>query len=70
MNSLSSWGLPKEVIFCKKCIISNQRPGTVSEFKNKSTKDSKEKKAQLGLKTEYVLHVYIMNINIIQLIGN
>ena len=28
-------GLPEEVIFCKKCVISNQRPSSVIEFKNK-----------------------------------
>ena len=48
MSTLSSWGLPKEVIFCKKCVISNQRPGTVTEFKNKSTKDTKFKKSTIG----------------------
>ena len=28
------FGLPKEVIFCKKCVISNQRPSSTVEFKN------------------------------------
>ena len=27
-------GLPENVIFCKKCVISNQRPSSI-EFKNK-----------------------------------
>ena len=27
-------GLPEEVKFCKKCVISNQRPNSVVEFKN------------------------------------
>ena len=27
-------GLPEEVIFCKKCVISNQRPSSSIEFKN------------------------------------
>ena len=33
-------GLPEEVKFCKKCVISNQRPNSVVEFKNtgKNTK--------------------------------
>jgi len=31
------YGLPKDVQFCKKCIISNQRPSSVVEFKNKSS---------------------------------
>lgn len=30
------YGLPNEVKFCKKCVISNQRPSSVVEFKNKS----------------------------------
>jgi N-acetyl sugar amidotransferase len=29
------YGLPKEVQFCKKCVISNQQPQSVIEFKNK-----------------------------------
>jgi len=37
-NNLDAfYGLPKEVVFCKKCVISNQRPGSVVEFKNKKT---------------------------------
>jgi superfamily II helicase len=28
-------GLPEKVEFCKKCVISNQRPSSVIEFKNK-----------------------------------
>ena len=27
-------GLPEKVIFCKKCVMSNQRPNSVVEFKN------------------------------------
>lgn len=34
------YGLPSEVKFCKRCVISNQRPNSVVEFKNKP-KDSK-----------------------------
>lgn len=29
------YGLPEEVKFCKKCVISNQRPSSTVEFKNK-----------------------------------
>jgi N-acetyl sugar amidotransferase len=32
------WGLPKEVIYCKKCVISNQRPSSTVEFKNQNAK--------------------------------
>ena len=42
------WGLPEKVIFCKKCVVSNQRPGTVPEFKNKNSKDSKLQKSTIG----------------------
>ena len=36
MNSKSDvyYGLPSEVRFCKKCVISNQRPSSTIEFKN------------------------------------
>ena len=30
----SLFGLPEEIKFCSKCIISNQRPNSVIEFKN------------------------------------
>ena len=29
------YGLPAEVKFCKKCVISNQRPSSSIEFKNR-----------------------------------
>ena len=31
----SNYGLPREVKFCIKCVISNQRPSSTVEFKNK-----------------------------------
>ena len=34
-NIKSFYGLPIEVKFCKKCVISNQRPSSTVEFKNK-----------------------------------
>jgi len=36
----AKYGLPKDVIFCKKCVISNQRPNSVVEFKH--TKEAKK----------------------------
>lgn len=39
------YGLPKEVKFCKKCVISNQRPSSVVEFKNK---DNQKRAIELG----------------------
>lgn len=32
------FGLPREVKFCSKCVISNQRPSSTVEFKNKNQK--------------------------------
>ncbi len=32
------YGLPREVKFCKKCVISNQRPSSTVEFKNTNLK--------------------------------
>jgi N-acetyl sugar amidotransferase len=39
-NSSAFYGLPKEVKFCKKCIISNQRPNSAVEYKH--TKQTKK----------------------------
>lgn len=30
----AKYGLPKEVVFCKKCVISNQRPNSAVEYKH------------------------------------
>jgi N-acetyl sugar amidotransferase len=35
-NYEAFYGLPNEVKFCKKCVISNQRPSSTVEFKNKA----------------------------------
>lgn len=40
-GSFTKYGLPAEVKFCKKCVISNQRPNSAVEFKH--TKDSQKK---------------------------
>ena len=37
----TKYGLPEEVIFCKRCVMSNQRPSSTQEFKHKS--DSKKR---------------------------
>lgn len=36
----TKYGLPEKVIFCKRCVMSNQRPASAVEFKH--TKDSKK----------------------------
>lgn len=33
------YGLPPEIRFCKRCVISNQRPNSTVEFRNKKEKD-------------------------------
>lgn len=35
------YGLPREVVFCKKCVMSNQRPSSTVEFKYKGRDDRK-----------------------------
>ncbi|MBU0758539.1 MAG: N-acetyl sugar amidotransferase [Nanoarchaeota archaeon] len=37
----AKYGLPRKVLFCKKCVISNQRPSSTVEFKH--SKDEKKK---------------------------
>ena len=39
--TVAYYGLPEKVVFCNKCVISNQRPSSTIEFKN--TKDEKKK---------------------------
>ena len=34
------YGLPEKVIFCKRCVVSNQRPASAVEFKH--TRESKK----------------------------
>tara|TARA_A100001015_G_C14714887_1_gene603578 strand:+ start:94 stop:741 length:648 start_codon:yes stop_codon:yes gene_type:complete len=34
---MKNLGLPKKVLFCKKCVISNQRPSSTVEFRSKKT---------------------------------
>ena len=42
--NLTFYGLPKEVKFCKSCVISNQRPSSDFEHKN----DGKGKKKTIN----------------------
>ena len=39
-KNFSLFGLPEKVKFCSSCVISNQRPNSVIEFKNKDNKKS------------------------------
>ena len=39
-KNFSLYGLPEKVVFCSKCVMSNQRPKSVVEFKNKSNQKS------------------------------
>ena len=45
-SSEVKYGLPSEVVFCKRCIISNQRPNSTVEFKN--TKEDKKETIAFG----------------------
>jgi len=49
-SSDTKYGLPNEVLFCKKCVISNQRPNSAVEFKHTSN----TKKATIGFDEEGV----------------
>ena len=57
MDNFSLYGLPEEIKFCKKCVISNQRPSSVVEFKN--TVDQKKEVPNL-IKKESVKRVNTM----------
>ena len=46
------WGLPEKVIYCKKCVVSNQRPGTIPEFKNNNLKNQSRKRNTIGFKND------------------
>ena len=39
-NPKAFYGLPSDVVYCKKCVISNQRPNSAVEYKH--TKDTKK----------------------------
>ena len=39
-NLEAYYGLPQDVIFCNKCVMTNQRPASAIEFKH--TRDSKK----------------------------
>tara|TARA_Y200000002_G_C22678269_1_gene662970 strand:+ start:221 stop:1528 length:1308 start_codon:yes stop_codon:yes gene_type:complete len=40
-NPENKFGLPREVKFCKKCVVSNQRPNSTIEFANKPSETKK-----------------------------
>ena len=52
-------GLPEDVVFCKRCVISNQRPSSTVEFKHK-----KDEKKQLAIVTQQNQLPLIENINL------
>ena len=45
-SSEVKYGLPKDVVFCRSCVISNQRPNSAVEFKH--TKDSQKTTIHFG----------------------
>ena len=52
-SRITKYGLPEEVVYCKKCVISNQRPNTTVEFKH--TAESK-KLPLISMNLVYVTH--------------
>jgi len=67
MNTKKSYfGLPSEVKFCKKCVISNQRPSSTIEFKNK---EGLKRKLLTLMMMGFVQHVSIMTKKKKELIG-
>ncbi len=46
----AKYGLPREVVFCKRCVMSNQRPSSTTEFKH----TAQSRKATLHLDAEGV----------------
>ena len=40
VNLSTKFGLPQKVVFCKRCVISNQRPNSAVEYQH--TKESKK----------------------------
>ncbi|MCO4781857.1 MAG: N-acetyl sugar amidotransferase [Candidatus Cloacimonetes bacterium] len=40
-NSTPKYGLPNEIHFCKKCVLSNQRPNSAIEFQHKADTNKK-----------------------------
>ena len=46
-NSL--FGMPSHVVFCKKCVISNQLPNSTVEFKSKNTKNKESIEIDKGI---------------------
>ncbi|MDC0479360.1 N-acetyl sugar amidotransferase, partial [Flavobacteriaceae bacterium] len=51
------YGLPNEVKFCKKCVISNQRPSSTIEFKN----EKGEKKKVISFNEEGICSACVYN---------
>src|SRR5579863_8114851 len=41
VNPSTKYGLPQKVVFCKRCVISNQRPNSAVEYEH--TKESQKK---------------------------
>ena len=40
-KNFSLFGLPEQVVFCKTCVVSNQRPSHTTEFKQADTSNKK-----------------------------
>ena len=54
----AKFNLPKKVIFCKKCLMSNQRPSSIAEFKH--TRERKGAK-YLNINTDKICDACLQN---------
>ena len=55
-TNVTKYGLPSDIKYCKKCVISNQRPNTTVEFKH----TSKSKKTTINFNDEGVCDACIV----------
>ena len=56
-NLEAFYGLPPEVKFCKKCVISNQRPSSTVEFKS----ETKDKKSVINFNDDGICSACVFN---------
>ena len=49
----NKYGLPERIVFCRSCVISNQRPNSVVEFRSSAM----DQKALSGLAPKLLIYV-------------
>ena len=55
------FGLPEKVIFCSKCVLSNQRPASIPEFLHKPTREGAK---YLNLKKIQKENIFVMPVRL------